>query len=231
MNLKFDRLEALLKSKAYQDLRGEDKAWVDQQYSVKEYTALRSTFQRSTQSLQRNQTAPSPAIHSRLRQKLQEHKGEKPAKVTSLYNYRIPAWQAVAAIAMLLFFIPQLRQQEMPEQEKIFIYQTDTVFKEVPAESILSPIIDTLSDIPQLRKMLTRTNRSPATPIAIGSSTVVFSPDSALGANLSQNIAAHFASNYDTSSVESLINQYLKDSVKSYQVDIDTGFHDLGRVY
>lgn len=231
MNRQLDKLEALLKSKSYQELQGDDKSWIDAQYSAQEYTALRNTFSKSSQVLRQDQTSPSPAIHSRLRQKLRENKQEQPAKVTALYAYSIPAWQAIAAIAVLLFFIPQLQQQQMPDKEKIFIYQTDTVFKEVPTESILSPIIDTLSDIPQVRKILQRTNRSPVIPTAIGSSTVVFSPDSALGADLSQNVAAYFASNYDTTSVDNIINQYLKDSVKSYRVDIDTGFQDLGRVY
>ncbi len=231
MNRQLDKLEALLKNKRYQDLQGDDKSWVDSQYTAQEYTALRNTFSKSSQVLRQDRTTPNPAIHSRLRQKLRASKQEQPAKITSLYAYSIPAWQAVAAIAILLFFIPQLQQQQMPEKEKIFIYQTDTVFKEVPAESILNPIIDTLSDIPQVRKILQRTNRSPISPIAIGTSTVVFSPDSALGADLSQNVAAYFASDYDTTSVENVINQYLKDSVKSYRVDIDTGFQDLGRVY
>jgi hypothetical protein len=213
-------------SKNYTDLQGDEKTWIDQQYTRKEYDALRSTFLKSAQELRHNQTSPNPAIHSRLRQKLRESKGSQSAKVTSLYNYRIPAWQAVAAIAFILFFVPQLRQQQLPEQEKIFIYQTDTVFKEVPVESILNPIMDTLSDIPQVRKVFNRTNRSP-----VKTKTVVFSPDSALGADLSQNVTAYFASNYDTTSIEGVINQYLKDSVKSYRVAVDTGFQDLGRIY
>jgi hypothetical protein len=185
---------------------------------------MRTTLLESTSVFKNQQTKPNPKIQSRLRQQLKQDK--QPAKVVPLLTYRIPAWQAIAAFALLLFFIPQLQEKPVGDREQIFIYQTDTVFKEIPFQKISNLLVDTLTDIPQIRKILNRTNRAP-----IKASTVVFSKDAALSANLSRQVSASFANSYDTTSVESIISRYLKDSVKNYKVAIDTGFQDMGRVY
>ncbi len=225
MNRKLDKMEYLLINKDYQTLLPDEKEWIDQQYTADEYNAMRIALQKSNHLFKKEQTHPNPEIQSRLRHRLQQSK--TPAKVTPLFSYRIPAWQAIAAFALILFFIPQLRQNQIPEPEQIFIYQTDTVFKEIPFQNIINhPFVDTLIDIPAAGKILNRTNRSP-----IKASTVVFSKDSSLSTNLSKNVADYFATSYDTVSVENVIARYLKDSVKSYRIDIDTGFQDMGRVY
>ena len=224
MNRKLDKMEYLLANKSYEALLPEEKEWIDQQYSQEEYTAMRMTLSRSEDLFKKQRTTPNPEIKSKLRQKLRQAK--TPAKVTPLFLYRIPAWQAVAAFALLLFFIPQIQSKQVNDPDKVFIYHTDTVFKEVPVESILNPIIDTLTDIPKIRKIFNRTNKTP-----IKASTVVFSKDSALSANLPNNMSDYFASNYDSTAVKNMIDRYLKDSVNSYRVDVDTGFRDMGRIY
>ena len=224
MNRKPDKMEYLLANKNYKDLLPEEKDWIDQQYSDEDYNAMRAVFLASSSVFKKEQTTPNPEIQSRLRQRLKQSK--EPAKISPLFAYRIPAWQAVAAFALLLFLLPQLQNKQPGDPEQIFIYQTDTVFKEIPFQNIINPLVDTLTDIPKVRKILNRTNRTP-----FKTSTVVFSKDSAISANLSRNISEYFASDYDTTSVENIISRYLKDSVKSYRVDIDTGFQELGRVY
>jgi len=224
MNRKLDKLEALLANKDYQNLKPTEKDWIDQQYTIEEYKTMRATMLRTTAFFQQEQTRPNPEIKSKLRQRLRQKR--QPTKISPLLKYRIPAWQAVAAFALLLFFIPQMRKQVLNDPDKVFIYQTDTVFKEIPVEKLVNPIIDTVVSIPQVRKIINRAKRVP-----VKTSTVVFSQDQELGSQLSNDIADYFANNYDTTSLESIIGRYLKDSVKSYRVDVDTGFQDMGQIY
>jgi hypothetical protein len=224
MNRNQDKMENLLANKQYKDLSPDEKEWVGQQYSAEEYNAMHTTLRKGIAIFKTQQTRPNPEIQTRLRHRLKQVK--EPAKVYPLFAYRIPAWQAIAAFALLLFFIPQLQEKPVSDPEQIFIYQTDTVFKEIPFQNIINPLVDTLTDIPQVRKILNRTNRAPGK-----ASTVVFSKDSLLSANLSKQVSESFANNYDTVSVENIISRYLKDSVKNYKVAIDSGFQDIGRVY
>lgn len=224
MKRKLDKLEALLVNKSYSELLPEEREWIDQEYSAEEYDAMRHTMIESTVLFKKGYTRPNPEIKSKLHQRLKQN--HEPAKLAPLFLYRIPAWQAVAAFALLLFFIPQIQSKQVNDPEKVFIYRTDTVFKEIPVENIISPIIDTLTGIPKVKKIFNRTNRSP-----LKSSTVVFSKDASLSANLSNDISEYFANAYDSVSIERIISRYLKDSVKSYRVDVDTEFQDMGRVY
>jgi len=224
MNRKLDKMENLLANKSYHDLLPEEKEWIDQQYNAEEYNGMRHAMLQSSKLFEQEQTRPNPEIKSKLRQRLKQSK--KPAKVAPLFLYRIPAWQAVAAFALLLFFVPQIQKNQASDPDQIFIYHTDTVFKEIPVEAIFNPIIDTISSIPQVRKILNRTNRSP-----IKSSTVVFSKDPVASADLSREVADYFASNHDSLGIEQIIGRYLKDSVKGHRVDVDTGFLNMGRVY
>ncbi len=226
MNHNQDKLEYLLANKSYQDLLPEEKAWISHQYSEEEYNAMCTALSGSVSFFKKNQTRPNPEIKSKLRQRLKQNK--QPATVKPLLNYRIPAWQAVAAFALLLFFVPQVQKNQVngDDSERIFIFKTDTVYKESPVERTIDQLVDTLTDIPKVRKILSRTNKAP-----IKASTVVFSKDETLSANLSRDLSALHSSEFDTVSVENMISRYLKDSVKSYQIDIDTGFQDIGRVY
>lgn len=224
MNRKLDKMEYLLINKSYQDLLPEEKVWIDQQYDGAEYNRMRNALLESERLFKREQTSPNPEIKSMLRQRLKQRK--EPAKLSPMFLYKIPAWQAVAAFVLLLFFIPQIQEKQSTDPDQIFIYQTDTVYKEVPVEMILNPIIDTLTGIPSVRKILNRTNRSP-----IKSSTVAFSKDSLASAYLSKEVAESFSESYDSSAIESIITRYLKDSVRNYKIDVDTGFQNMGRVY
>ncbi len=224
MNRKLDKMEDLLANKSYQDLLPEEKEWVGQQYSADEYNGMRHAMLQSSMIFKQERTKPNPEIKSMLRQRLKQSK--EPTKVAPLFLYRIPAWQAVAAFALLLFFIPQMQENQSSDPDQIFIYHTDTVFKESPVEAILNPIIDTVSAIPQVRNILNRTNRSP-----IKSSTIVFSKDPVASADLSRGVSDYFASNHDSLGIEQIITRYLKDSVKGHRVDVDTGFLNMGRVY
>lgn len=224
MNYRPDNLEQVLKNKSYNDLDADEKKWIDQQYSKEEYNAMRMTLLESISVFRKEQTKPNPEIKSGLMQRLQQNKKAEP--INPFFTYRIPAWQAAAAFAMLLFFFPQIKDSPPGDPEQIFIYRTDTVFKEIPFQNIINPLVDTLSDIPQVRKIL---NRTPGAPIK--SSTIVFSKDAALSASLSGSISESLVGQYDTSNIENIINRYLKDSVRNYRVDIDTGFQEMGRIY
>lgn len=224
MNRKPDKLEALLMEKSFKDLLPEEQSWVNQHYSAEEYDAMRHTMQKSTALFEKEQTAPNPKIKSRLQHRLRQNR--EPAKVRPLLLYRIPAWQAVAAVALLLFFIPQIQKQQAKDQEQVVVYHIDTVFKEIPVKTIISPIIDTVTNIPKVNKIIKQQQLS-----SIKNKTVVFNQQTAPATDLSNDISGYLASTYDSVSIENIISRYLKDSVESYRVDIDTGFQDLGRIY
>ena len=97
------KLEDLLLQKRFEELSIENQQWVLAQISAEEYAALRQTLIESKRVFQVNNPQLNPNIQSRLRKRVQQNKTENPA--TKFVNYRIPAWQVIAAacVVFMLF--------------------------------------------------------------------------------------------------------------------------------
>jgi hypothetical protein len=79
---------------------------------------------------------PSPALKGQLMAAFRAQHAKaaaRPTLVVRLLQYRIPAWQAAAAVAALVSFFFLFKQQGFPgmKTEKVYVYLTDTVYKEV----------------------------------------------------------------------------------------------------
>lgn len=142
------QVETLLKTKRYQDLSLEEKGMVAEMMSRSEYEQFRLILCGNQRSLGNIHTQPSPKIKKHLMAAMRAKK-RKERPVSTFFqnaaNYRMPAWQAAAAIACFFFLTMMAREQivsfEYPQGESLYvsaidtvyetIYQTDTVFKEI----------------------------------------------------------------------------------------------------
>lgn len=132
------KLEQLLRTKKYQALNREELDFVSKSLTAKEYEQFRLVLCGSKNSLQKYATAPSPMVkHNLMAAMRAKNKAKRPLHVgwNKFANHRIPAWQAAAAIALLMFCTLLLKQQvvfiENSPAEPLMVYKTDTVFETV----------------------------------------------------------------------------------------------------
>ena len=130
-------IEKLLLQKSYENLNTTELTLVAAQLSVEEYQSYRLLLLESKKTFALKQTHPRPEIRKHLTQLIRSKK-EKPkvwTNLNSILNYRIPAWPAALGfIALLLFAWPNTEKVviERSEPEKVYVYKTDTVYKDKP---------------------------------------------------------------------------------------------------
>ena len=140
-----NRLEELLLAKKFSQLTAEEKYYVTESIGETEYNHLHVFLNESKQSLK-----DTPSVPPRLKKDLmvafkKQHTivEKKPSAIVRLMRYRIPAWQAAAAVALLmgLHFWLQKEPTIIRETETVYVNKVDTIFKEVamPAPAPKTP--------------------------------------------------------------------------------------------
>lgn len=176
-----ERLEHLLKEKSFDELSAEERYFVTELLTETEYERMHFVIKSATPIL-RDTPVPSPAIKENLlvamRQMNAESAAKKPAApsaIVRLLKTRIPAWQAAAAVALLLglhFLFPQKGPVEIQRDTEI-VYKTDTLYKEV----LVSNPVPASPEKTAPRKVAPRVNTK---PIATPQKEILNTPNSAL---------------------------------------------------
>jgi hypothetical protein len=142
-----ERMEALLASKSFAELTAEERYFVTETLSEKEYERMHFLAKNAPPILKAT-PPPNPAIRGQLLAAMRQMKTEpapakRPGAITRLLTTRIPAWQAAAAIAVLLavhFLLPEKTKLEV-RTETEYVYRTDTIFKEVAMPAPVAPAV------------------------------------------------------------------------------------------
>lgn len=140
------KLEQLLLEKKFQELTAEEKYYVTDSMEEAEYNQLHLFLNESKKSLKN-----TPPIKAELKNNLlvafrQQHQIKaikKQTAIVRIMQYRIPAWQAAAVIAILLsiHFWAQKDPIIIERPETVYVHSTDTIYKEVamPLPPVGSP--------------------------------------------------------------------------------------------
>ncbi len=130
-------IEQLLLQKSYENLSATELTLVATQFTAEEYHTYRLLLLESKKVFAQKQTYPRPEVRKHLTH-LVRSKKEKAKVWTNLdaiLHYRIPAWPAALGFMALLFFAwPNAEKgiTQTPEPEKVYVYKTDTVYKDKP---------------------------------------------------------------------------------------------------
>ena len=207
-------LEELLWQKNYEQLNSEEREWVDQQISPEEYYQMRATLLSSHQALQTERTKAAPEVGQQLRQHFRQQAPRSPLQKAA--SYQIPAWQAVAASILFLFFFAQMSKVNSPSPEQVIVYHTDTIYKEVPVEAVY-PNDSSITAPTSIRTVSKPAKLNPPLPTEIRpvrSQTRQYVIPK-------QYLPPRNTEQYDTAVMNRLINNYLMDSAKDYRATID----------
>lgn len=131
------QLEQLLLHQPFAELSAADKEYVLSQITAEEYEQYHLFLGCSQHSLQQFSGKPNAAIKANL---LAQVRKNKPVAVPfwqpilALFSYRIPAWQV--AFSMFLFLGAfwwgiQQEQTMVAPPIKEYVYETDTIYKEI----------------------------------------------------------------------------------------------------
>ncbi len=128
-------MEPLLPERPFHELRPAEKKLVWNTMGEEEYER-QFLFLTKTKKALAGGPVPKAALKGQLMAAFQAQKSKaahRPNRFVQMLQYRIPAWQAAAAIAALLSFFFLFKQQAFPgmKTEKVYVYLTDTVYKEV----------------------------------------------------------------------------------------------------
>lgn len=146
-------IEQLLAERPFELLNGDEKAFVLAQMPDWEYDRLHQLLQKSRAALKQG-PLPNPAIREHVLAALRQQQRPKPAAVrpsgllVRLAQYRLPAWQVAAGLALLLVahFSLQKNTAEAVRTETVYVNTTDTIYKEMAL-----PVTDTSSKVPPRR--------------------------------------------------------------------------------
>ncbi len=150
-NLQNFDIEQLLAERPFEQLTQQEKDAVLAQMPEWEYQQLHQMLNRSRAALKQS-PAPDPAIRERLLATLRQQPKPQPARpagrLVQLAQYRLPAWQAAAALALLLVAHFALQRQTVANlrTETVYVNTTDTIYKEAAI-----PVADTSSKVPVSR--------------------------------------------------------------------------------
>lgn len=97
-----------------------------------EYDQVQQFLANSKKAL-RHSPPPDPAIRGRLLDAMRQRQQKKAHPIRRLMAYQIPAWQAAAAVALVVgaFLWLQKAPPAVVQTEKIYVSLTDTIYKEV----------------------------------------------------------------------------------------------------
>lgn len=132
-----ERLEQLLAQKTFGELTAEERYFVTETLEETEYERMHFLV-KNAPSVLRGTPGPNPAIRENLLAAMRQMKtegspAEQPGAIVRLLRARIPAWQAAAAVALLLglhFLLPEKTKVEVCTDTE-YVYRTDTIIKEV----------------------------------------------------------------------------------------------------
>ena len=133
------KLERLLAEKPFEALDFEAQNLVLESMDEEEYERLHTLVCQSKKAL-KNSPPPDPAIRQNLLAALRKQKTQPQAAsmwpgglLVKMLNYRLPVWQAAAAVAAVLglFFWFGSSPLTGVKAEKVYVYVTDTIYKEV----------------------------------------------------------------------------------------------------
>ena len=203
------------------------------QISAEEYTAMRQTLLESKLAFQMNQPKLDPNIQNKLRNKVRQNKVDSPA--TKFVNYRIPAWQAIAAACVIFMLFVNFKTSILSSQQfdniiTDTVFKVDTVYKKVPVQfvdSTFETYPDTNAQV--ISKNTKRINQSPRQSY--------FKPKSSKKNYDTLQVSYPdldntFATTYDTAVLNDLINDYLNSPADKRRHQIDTAAMSLiDRVY
>lgn len=146
----------LLEEKAFEELNAEEQAFVLEQMSLEEYENARNAIVASQSffELEATQIQPKPNASNKallaLRAKNKEAKSQKKTPwMAALFAYKIPAWQAAAAMLLVFFFVRGLGVVQQNQtilvadeslRDTVFIKEYITQVKELPADTIVKII-------------------------------------------------------------------------------------------
>ncbi|MEO1258840.1 MAG: hypothetical protein AAFZ15_08575 [Bacteroidota bacterium] len=137
------RLEQLLLSKKFGQLTAEEKYYVTESIGETEYNRM-SAFLFNSKKTLKNAPPVDPVLKNKLMRSFRKKHGiEEVAKtnlVVRIINYKMPAWQVAAAIALLfgLNFWLQAEPAVITETETVYVHSTDTIYKEVALPAIVT---------------------------------------------------------------------------------------------
>ncbi len=146
-------IEQLLAERPFELLTATEQAAVLAEMPEWEYSRLHQLVLRSKATM-RQSPKPDPAIRERVLEALRKQPkptATTPAKtglLVRMVQYRIPAWQAAAAVVLLLVahFSQQKQASETLHTETVYVNTTDTIYKEVAL-----PVTDSSNKKPKLR--------------------------------------------------------------------------------
>ena len=133
------KLEQLLLTKKFGELTAEERYYVTESIGEEEYGRLHILLNKSKKAL-KNMPPLNPAIKNNLLAAMRKQH-EKPLAIVRMMRYSIPAWQAAAAVALMvgLHFWLQAEPQVIGKTETVYVYSTDTIYQEVVMPSMEIP--------------------------------------------------------------------------------------------
>lgn len=149
-----DFIQQLIETKSFDTLTKNERESVLLIMSKEEYTSRYEIVEQSKDLLNAGvrSMVPSPTIKSNVAELMEQRKQEEGTSFWGMLNrvvaIKIPAYQFVLALALVIFLLPTLSKKEVNELastapiEKEIAYITDTVFieKEVPTPVELEKI-------------------------------------------------------------------------------------------
>jgi len=149
-------IQDLLGTRSFEELNPIEQAFVLEQMSSKEYDKERNIILESQAffELEATQIQPKPQAANKALLALQaKNKAKKMEQKTpwiaTLLAYKVPAWQAVAAVLLVFFFVRGLGivQQEQTIivadeslRDTVFVKEYITQIKELPADTVVKVI-------------------------------------------------------------------------------------------
>jgi hypothetical protein len=151
----------LLEQKAFEELNAVEQAFVLEQMTSEEYDNERSIilasqyfFEFEATQIQPKSNAGNKALLALQANKLSVEPKKKSTWVAALFAYKIPAWQAVAAILLVFFFVRGLgvvsQNQTIIVADKslrdtVFIKEYITKMETLPADTVVKVIYRNLN--------------------------------------------------------------------------------------
>lgn len=139
-----ESLEILLQTKSFAQLNASERALVLSEITAEEYAEFHLLLGKGKAVLQ-DVPAKDISIEARLQNHLQ-HIWQQPESNpktnwwVALFNYQMPIWQTALGVLALLFYFHFNRPTELvtinANPEKVYVYNTDTVFTEKKTDTV-----------------------------------------------------------------------------------------------
>ncbi|CAA6826462.1 MAG: Unknown protein [uncultured Aureispira sp.] len=146
----------LLEAKAFEELNAVEQAFVLEQMSLEAYENARkaivlsqSLFELESAQIQPKANASNKALLALRAKNKAAAPRQKTAWVAALFAYKIPAWQAVAALLLVFFFVRGLGVVQQDQtiiianeslRDTVFMKEYITQIKELPADTVVKVV-------------------------------------------------------------------------------------------